>query len=217
MNNNGKDISNNKKLLNEVSGNSRERMHLLAESESKVIDFLYPLVPPFIQTYHLTLSTILSSLALIIFGLLARENIWWLLGVAFAIEFHFITDMLDGEVGRRRKTGLILWGFYADHFLDLFFAGCLFITFSIVFPQLVYINFGLFIIMALFFFDTSLYALVGNKYLTSGFLGRIGPTELTHALVILTILFIFIPFYWIKILFYFFFGFCFYCFLDSVF
>jgi phosphatidylglycerophosphate synthase len=30
------------------------------------------------------------------------------------IVFQYITDLLDGEIGRKRNTGLIKWGFYMD-------------------------------------------------------------------------------------------------------
>src|SRR5215204_1639119 len=66
-------------------------------------------VPKFLETYHLTLLTIVWSLAILFFGWLARENIQWLWMVSLMIVFQYITDLFDGAVGRHRNTGLVKW------------------------------------------------------------------------------------------------------------
>ncbi len=48
---------------------------------------------------------------------------------------QYITDMLDGAVGRMRNTGLIKWGFYMDHFLDYVFLSSIIIGYSFLLPQ----------------------------------------------------------------------------------
>lgn len=53
-----------------------------------------------------------------VFGYLAQSNLQWLWMVWVMIVFQYITDLFDGAVGRKRRTGLIKWGFYMDHFLD---------------------------------------------------------------------------------------------------
>lgn len=84
-------------------------------------------VPSWLETYHLTLLTIVWSLFILLFGWLAQRNIQWLWMVSLMIVFQYITDLFDGAVGRHRNTGLIKWGFFMDHFLDYIFL-CAMIT-----------------------------------------------------------------------------------------
>jgi phosphatidylglycerophosphate synthase len=40
------------------------------------------------------------------------------LGLAFTMLCHYVTDALDGAVGRFNEEGYVLWGYYVDHALD---------------------------------------------------------------------------------------------------
>ena len=84
-------------------------------------------VPPWLETYHLTLLTIVWSLLILFFGWLAQRNIQWLWMVSLMIVLQYVTDLFDGAVGRYRNTGLVKWGFFMDHFLDYIFL-CAMIT-----------------------------------------------------------------------------------------
>ena len=183
----------NKKLRGEIRGESRKRTHLLAKHEDRLINFLAPKVPSWLQTYHLTLSAIPFALLVLLFGHWSYDNKLWLIGIAVVVELRYLSDILDGEVGRRRNTGLVKWGYYTDHILDLLFAGALFAAYSLSFPQVHFANFAIFIVIALFFQDTNMFALVGKNYITSGFLGKISPTEMTQLLILLTVVVIFLP------------------------
>ena len=68
------------------------------------------------------------------FGKLAAGNLNWLWGVSLMIVLQYLTDLADGEVGRRRNTGLIKWGFYMDHFLDYIFLCCLVVAGYLIAP-----------------------------------------------------------------------------------
>ena len=50
------------------------------------------------------------------------------------IFLQYVTDMLDGAVGRLRHTGLIKWGFYMDHFLDYIFLCSVVVGYSFLLP-----------------------------------------------------------------------------------
>ncbi len=52
---------------------------------------------------------------------MARTNIQWLWLVSVFIALQYISDVLDGAVGRYRDTGLVKWGYYMDHLLDYVF------------------------------------------------------------------------------------------------
>jgi len=108
--------------------------------ETKLKNWLVPKVPKCIETYHLTLTTVLWSLLIIVFSFLARYNIHWLWLVSLMIVFQYLTDLLDGEIGRRRNTGLIKWGFYMDHFLDFSVINCVFNDDLVFFPDVMVLN-----------------------------------------------------------------------------
>ncbi|MFH1602111.1 MAG: CDP-alcohol phosphatidyltransferase family protein [Candidatus Shapirobacteria bacterium] len=167
----------------EIRGDTRKRTYFLARLEVAWIKKIAPRVPFFIETYHLTLSSIFFSLGIVLFSCLAGQNKIWLLAVSFFILFHYLTDALDGEVGRLRNTGLISWGFYADHFLDMLTVIAIFLGYFFIYPEyglLFYLNATL---LLLHFGNGLLVCIASGNYSTSGTFG-IGPTELTLALLI---------------------------------
>ena len=116
------------------AGDQKHLDHFLLHFERKFINAFLPLVPSWMSTVHLTLMTILWSGLIVFFGYLADKNINWLWGSNACILLQYITDMLDGEVGRHRNTGLIKWGFYMDHFLDYVFLCAIIIGYSFLLP-----------------------------------------------------------------------------------
>jgi len=119
------------------AGDQKVGQSILTPLEKRFKDWLVPKVPTYIETWHLTFSTIAWCLGVLLFGWLAASNIAWVWGISAMIVLQYVTDLADGEVGRRRNTGLIKWGFYMDHFLDymflcsLVFAGYLFAPSSV--------------------------------------------------------------------------------------
>jgi len=52
--------------------------------ERTIKQWVIPRIPTYIQTYHLTLLTLLWSLLALVFGHLAAQNISWLWGILIA-------------------------------------------------------------------------------------------------------------------------------------
>ena len=98
--------------------------------------------------------------------------------------FQSIADMFDGEVGRFRKTGLIYWGFYMDHFLDFIFASAIIIGYAIVLPEYIYLFLLSLLMINAYFFHESLSCVVLGKYNVTGYYG-VGGTELKLALILI--------------------------------
>ena len=94
---------------------------ILSKPENSLKGWAVPRIPDNIETYHLTLLTLLWSLINVILGCYAKDNLQVLWLVSILILFQYLTDLFDGELGRQRNTGLIKWGFYMDHFLDYIF------------------------------------------------------------------------------------------------
>ncbi len=61
---------------------------------------------------------------------MARRNLAWLHVVSVMVFLQWLTDSLDGSLGKHRRQGLVKWGFFMDHLLDLLFAGSVVIAYS---------------------------------------------------------------------------------------
>lgn len=102
-------------------GDKKVGSSLLSGPEIRLKNWVVPKIPAGIETYHLTLTTLLWSLINVLVGFRAKENLNLLWPVSLMILLQYLTDLFDGEVGRQRDTGLVKWGFYMDHFLDYIF------------------------------------------------------------------------------------------------
>lgn len=145
--------------------------------EKRFIAWAAPRVPKWIETYHLTLMTIPISVGLVLNGYLARGNTHWFWLSSVFIALQWLTDSLDGAVGRLRNTGLIRWGYYMDHFLDYVFLCAILIGYMVSFPDR-YQEFYFFL-LAIFG------AIMVNSFLAFGATNQfrishlgIGPTEI---------------------------------------
>ncbi len=118
----------------EFRGDKKELVHFLVPYEKEFIDAALPFIPPQISTAHLTLMTLFWSGGIVMAGYMARADMRWLWLFSVCIFLQYITDMLDGAVGRVRNTGLIKWGFYMDHFLDYVFLSAIVIGYSFLLP-----------------------------------------------------------------------------------
>lgn len=107
------------------AGDKKVGESVLTPAEKLLKDWLVPRIPLSIETWHLTFMTIIWSAGVLVFGALAVNDIRWVWGISVMIVLQYLSDLADGEVGRRRNTGLIKWGFYMDHFLDYLFLCCL--------------------------------------------------------------------------------------------
>ena len=117
------------------TGDQKHLDHYLRGYEIKLINTFLPLVPSWMGTVYLTLMTFLWAVLVVFFGRLAVGNIQWLWAFSACIFVQHVTDMLDGEVGRRRNTGLIKWGFYMDHFLDYVFTCAIIAGYAFLLPS----------------------------------------------------------------------------------
>ena len=121
-------------MENRLTGDRKRLDHFLLGYETKLLSAFLPLVPTWMGTVQLTLLTFVWAALVIFSGRLAAGNIQWLWGFSACIFVQHITDMLDGEIGRRRNTGLIKWGFYMDHFLDYAFTCAVIAGYSFLLP-----------------------------------------------------------------------------------
>jgi hypothetical protein len=114
----------------------RKRSHsLLSPLERRLSDFLVSLVPRAVASQHLTLLTLLWSVLVIGAGILARRDLRWLYGISALIVLQYLTDAVDGKVGKTRNAGLVAWGYYMDHLLDYVFLCALLGVYAMLLPS----------------------------------------------------------------------------------
>src|SRR5260221_2040978 len=116
------------------SGNVRD--YYLKRFDIVLIQKLLPVIPSSITSAHVTLVTIPASIANIIIGLLAHSNFSLIGLLAIPLIIHHICDSLDGALGRQRREGLVLWGYYMDKFVDFLYVCSLSLCFIVVAPQI---------------------------------------------------------------------------------
>ncbi len=147
---------------------------LLKSSEDRLKNFLVPRVPSRIETYHLTFLTFLWSFLIVVCFYLGRQDALFLFLVPLFVILQYLSDLLDGAVGRYRDTGLVKWGYYVDHFLDFIFASSIVFGYGLILGFSVWIFIIEFMISA-FMVHTFLLVSVNQSFRISFF--RLGPTE----------------------------------------
>ncbi|MCS6893556.1 MAG: hypothetical protein NZO16_03190 [Deltaproteobacteria bacterium] len=164
------------------AGDKKVGASVMSDLEKKLVLFLTPKVPSFIQTHHLTLLTLLWSLGTILFGVLAQKNLVWLIGVNCMVILQYLTDILDGAVGRHRQTGLIKWGFFMDHLLDyIFLISLMTAGYLITPPNLQIFTTALAAILSCILVANFLHFATTNKFQVYHF--GLGPTEFRLAVL----------------------------------
>ncbi len=172
----------------EFAGDKKHGASFLNKYEKIIIEKYVTRVPKSLETYHLTLFTILWSLLIIIFSYMAKEDIRWLWLVSLMIIFQYITDLFDGAVGRYRNTGLIKWGYYMDHFLDYIFLASILIGYSFIINDDYKFLFFILAIFAGFMVNSYLSFAVTNQFKITYL--KIGPTEVRIMFIIINTLLI---------------------------
>jgi archaetidylinositol phosphate synthase len=107
---------------------------LLSGPEKRLVARFVGRIPRGLETYHLTLLTLVWSGLILLCGRLAQRDIRWLWLISLLIVCQYLTDLFDGAVGRLRDTGLVKWGFFMDHFLDYVFLCALITAYYLVAP-----------------------------------------------------------------------------------
>ncbi len=156
----------------------------LAKAEKRLIDWLVPRFPRWIEGYHLTLTTILWSAGLILFGYLARWSLHWLWLASLMLALQWFTDCFDGALGRYRDTGIPKWGYFMDHFLDFVFMCSALLGYALLFDGLHRLLFLILIPIFGAFMVNSYLSFAATSEFKITFLGT-GPTELRLALIVL--------------------------------
>ena len=175
--------------MEQFAGDKKKGKSLFTPWEKKLVARYVGKIPGSIETYHLTLSTIIWSGIIILSGYLAQDNLHWLWLASLMIVFQYITDLFDGAVGRHRNTGLVKWGYYMDHLLDYFFLCSILICYMFFIPvDFRYVQFFLLAILGGYMVNSFLAFAATNEFEISYL--KIGPTEIRLLFIIINTLFI---------------------------
>lgn len=158
------------------SGDTKHGQSILHRWERPFIDANVHRFPRWIMGHHLTMITLLWSIAVIGFGRLAQDDPRWLFAISFVVFGQWFTDSFDGSLGKHRKQGLIKWGFFMDHFLDLIFAGSIVIAYSLIAPPGMGLSFNLLLLATTVMMGLSFLSFAATNQFQIAFLG-VGPTE----------------------------------------
>ena len=171
-------------------GDKKVGRSLLSKPENRLKQWAVPKIPAGIETYHLTLMTLVWSLVNVILGFYAKGNLEVLWLVSLMIVLQYLTDLFDGEVGRQRNTGLIKWGYYMDHFLDyVFLCSLVFVGYMISPVGLEIWYFALLIILGGYMVNSFLSFGATNEFQIYYY--GFGPTEMRVVFILINTFIIF--------------------------
>ncbi len=159
------------------AGDKKVGQSILSRPENWLKGWAVPRIPAGIETYHLTLLTVVWSLVNVLVGQWVGGRSEWLWVVSLMIVLQYVTDLFDGELGRRRATGLIKWGFHMDHFLDfIFLCSLVFVGYMISPPGLELWYFLLLVVLGGYMVNSFLSFAATNQF--EIYYWGMGPTEM---------------------------------------
>lgn len=150
---------------------------LLAPVNHEIVSQNVKYIPKWIETYHLTGLTYIWVILVVIGGMLSQYSLLAVWICLLALVGHIISDAFDGALGRYRKSGLVKWGYYVDHFGDYLFSCSLVVSFRLIEPSLnEYLIMFLAFVITGFFVHSLLSTVTLNRY-TLTFFKLFSPLE----------------------------------------
>ncbi len=168
----------------QFAGASKSNNSFLTPFERRLAPRVLPRIPSWLETYHLTMMTLIWSGMILLFSYWARADLRWLWGVSAMVLLQYITDHYDGKIGKYRGTGLVRWGYYMDHLLDYVFLCSVIIGYAFILPERS--RYQILIMLAIFAgYEVSTFlAFAATDRLKISYL-KFGPTEFRLALIVI--------------------------------
>jgi len=169
------------------AGATKTNTSFLTPLERRLAIRVLPRIPNWLQTYHLTMMTLLWSGLILFFSFLAARNLRWLWMVSVMVFLQYVSDHYDGKIGKYRNTGLVRWGYYMDHLLDYVFLCSIIVGYSFILPDKS--RYQILIMLAIFAgYEVSTFLSFGaTDKLKISFL-KLGPTEFRLAVIVINAL-----------------------------
>lgn len=161
----------------------------LWDLEQRWIAATVPRLPRWINGKNLTYATLIFALLAVLVGWATQTSLHWLWALSAIIIGQYISDSLDGAVGRYRGSGLKHWGHYMDHLFDFMFLGGLVMAYAFLLPDMSHWLLVLLIGFGSLFVST--YLLYGITQEFQMGIARIGMNEAKIALIIMNAVIVF--------------------------
>jgi archaetidylinositol phosphate synthase len=168
-------------------GATKTNTSFLTPLERRLAVRILPKIPSWLQTYHLTMLTLLWSSLILLFSYRAQRDLRWLWLVSLMVFLQYVTDHYDGKLGKYRNTGLVRWGYYMDHLLDYLFLCSIIIGYSFILPEKS--RYQVLIMLAIFAgYEVSTFlCFAATERLNISFF-KLGPTEFRLAIIVINAL-----------------------------
>lgn len=171
----------------QFAGATKINSSFLTPLERRLAQRVLPRIPAWLETYHLTMLTLVWSSLILFFSYLAAKDLRWLWGVSAMVAMQYVTDHYDGKIGKYRGTGLVRWGYYMDHLLDYVFLCSVIIGYAFILPERS--RYQILIMLAIFAgYEVSTFlAFAATDRLQISYL-KFGPTEFRLGLIVINAL-----------------------------
>jgi phosphatidylglycerophosphate synthase len=171
----------------QFAGATKTNTSFLTPLERRLALRVLPRIPSWLQTYHLTMMTLIWSAGILLFSYFAAKDLRWLWVVSVMIFMQYVTDHYDGKIGKYRNTGLVRWGYYMDHLLDYVFLCSVIIGYAFILPEKS--RYQILIMLAIFagYQVSTFLGFAATDRLKISFL-KLGPTEFRLALIVINAL-----------------------------
>ena len=168
----------------QFAGAAKSNNSFLTPFERRLGPMVLEHIPSWLETYHLTMLTLLWSGLILLFSYWAATDLRWLWGVSAMVFLQYVTDHFDGKIGKYRGTGLVRWGYYMDHFLDYVFLCSIIIGYAFILPERS--RYQILIMLAIFSgYEVSTFlAFAATDRLKISYL-KFGPTEFRLAIIVI--------------------------------
>ena len=180
------------KTMNENKKQAKRiQKSILNPFEKKILVYLAGKMPAWVTSDMLTFVGFLGALVMATGYCLSNLDLKWLWLSCFGLFMNWFGDSLDGSLARVRNTQRKTYGFFIDHNVDVINETIMFV--GVGCSPLVNMSFAMFALVAYFMLSVYVYIdchLKGEMRLSYG---GLGPTEFRIMLVIVNILFMYVP------------------------
>lgn len=171
----------------QFAGAGKVNNSFLTPFERRLARVVLPRIPSWLETYHLTMLTLVWTALILLFSYWAAKDLRWLWGVSAMVFMQYVTDHYDGKVGKYRGTGLVRWGYYMDHLLDYFWLCSIIVGYAFILPERSRYQVLILLVIVSGYEVSTFLALTATDRFKISYL-RLGPTEFRIAIIIINAL-----------------------------
>jgi archaetidylinositol phosphate synthase len=169
-----------------MSDAPRDKQFLLARAEGQILEWIARRLPARVMPDHLTALGVLAAIGIAAAYLLSNGDKAWLWAASALLVVHWLGDSLDGTLARVRRTERPKYGYYLDHLVDGIATALIGLGLGLSPWMLLSVGLAIVIAYLLLSINTYLETYVFGTF-TLGY-GRLGPTEVRLALIVLNTL-----------------------------